>query len=164
MRHSCISPFLPVDTVLTLSSLTMDIMLNVECGQADIRYRIQRGSRNNKRIVYVTVTNADTIPEDDRTYGPSAIPQLRKLEEWSGSWTTLLVHKDDEKGIWHTQCRRSIYLASTTFTTFPAYLPFEKSNLGCRTCPISDKYLSSRWHDFHTNYYGLSKSCSLITP
>lgn len=77
----------------------MDVMLNVECGQADILYRIQRVSGNNKRIVYVTVSDADIIPEDDRTYGPSAIAQLRKLKEWSGSWTTLHVHKDDEKGI-----------------------------------------------------------------
>lgn len=78
----------------------MDIMLNVESGQADIFYRIQRVSGDNKRIVYVTVTDPDAIPEDDRTYGPSAIAQLRKLKEWNASWKTLLVHKDTEKGIW----------------------------------------------------------------
>ncbi|KAL1845141.1 hypothetical protein VTK73DRAFT_1054 [Phialemonium thermophilum] len=81
-------------------TFTMDTMLNVESGPADILYRIQRGSGDNKRMVYVTVTNADLIPEDDRTYGPSAIAQLRKLKEWDDSWTTLVVHKDHEKGIW----------------------------------------------------------------
>ncbi|RKU49319.1 hypothetical protein DL546_009839 [Coniochaeta pulveracea] len=83
----------------------MDQVLNVECGQDDILYRIQKACGDKKRVVYVTVTNADAIPEDDRTYGPSAIAQLRKLKEWNDSWTTLLVHKNDDKGIW---CQKDI--------------------------------------------------------
>lgn len=76
----------------------MAVMLNVESGRDEILYRIQRDSGNGKRIVYVTITSPDVIPEDDRTYGPAAIAQLCKLKEWSGSWTTLVVYKDKE--IW----------------------------------------------------------------
>lgn len=70
-------------------------MLNVESGPNDIRYRIKR----DNRIIYVRVLSPDIIPEDRRTYGPSAIDELSKLEEWNDdSWNTLQVDQD-EKGI-----------------------------------------------------------------
>ncbi|KAB5535257.1 hypothetical protein GE09DRAFT_1227246 [Coniochaeta sp. 2T2.1] len=88
--------------------MATDTMLNVDSGTDDIFYRIQRVSGASKRVVYVKVTNADAIPEDDRTYGPDAMAQLSKLKEWSDhAWTTLLVHKDDEKGVW---CEADVFL------------------------------------------------------
>ncbi|CAH0044852.1 unnamed protein product [Clonostachys solani] len=98
------------------------ILLNVESGPNDIRYRIKRVNR----IIYVPVLNPDIIPEDRRTYGPSAIDELSKLEEWNDdSWNTLQVDQDENgvkcyKDVAHPHSvpvhyllRRSIYDIST---------------------------------------------------
>lgn len=71
-------------------------MLNVESGPDYIYYRIQRAGGN---IVYVKVVDIDTIPEDARTHGRSAIQALRQLPVWDASWTTLVIGKN-EQGTW----------------------------------------------------------------
>lgn len=84
----------------------MDTLLSLDPGRLDLLYRIRRVSSTAaaNRVVYVTVTNPDIIPEEKRTYGPSVVRELSsKLErEWNGDWTTLRVHMvDDGSGrIW----------------------------------------------------------------
>uniref|UniRef100_A0A8H7K507 Uncharacterized protein n=1 Tax=Bionectria ochroleuca TaxID=29856 RepID=A0A8H7K507_BIOOC len=77
-------------------------ILSVESGPSNILYRIEKA---NYQIVHVKVLNPEVIPEDKRIYGPSAISELSKLEEWNDdSWKTLEVYQD-EKGIW---CEKDI--------------------------------------------------------
>ena len=45
-------------------------------------------------MLYVTVDDPSIIPEDERTYGPSIIKELSKLDEWVESWTTLRVYRE----------------------------------------------------------------------
>ncbi|CAG9945385.1 unnamed protein product [Clonostachys rosea f. rosea IK726] len=73
----------------------METMLAVESASNYIFYRIKR----NDQVAYVNISNPDIIPEDSRTYGPSAIAALSKLDAWKDtSWVTLHVHLD-EKGL-----------------------------------------------------------------
>lgn len=67
-----------------------DILLSLDPGRDDCLYRVRRVSGGVNRVVYVTITNLDIIPEEKRTHGPSVIKELSKLEEWRGNWTTLL--------------------------------------------------------------------------
>lgn len=73
-------------------AISQDTVLAVLADSADILYRIQK---RDKRIVYVTVP-AKIIPQDKRTYGPSAIEELSKLKVWNDSWTTLTVESDSD--------------------------------------------------------------------
>ncbi|KAL2175529.1 uncharacterized protein P884DRAFT_286563 [Thermothelomyces heterothallicus CBS 202.75] len=65
----------------------------------DILLSLDPVSGGMNRVVYVTITNLNIIPEEKRTHGPSVIKELSKLREWNGNWTTLLVHMDDDR-IW----------------------------------------------------------------
>lgn len=76
----------------------MDTLLSLDLGSRDCLYRIRRCSPEAGRVIYVT-TDLAVIPEQIRTDGPAVIAELRKLQEWSDTWTTLRVHKDD-KGLW----------------------------------------------------------------
>ncbi|KAK7211041.1 hypothetical protein V2G26_018219 [Clonostachys chloroleuca] len=78
-----------------------ETMLAVESASDYILYRIKR----NNQIIYVNILNPDIIPADSRTYGPTAIAALSKLDEWKDiSWVTLHVHLD-ERGLW---CEKDI--------------------------------------------------------
>ncbi len=77
-----------------MASPSQDTVLAVLADSNDILYRIQR---SDKRIVYVTVLDPEIIPKDKRTYGPSAIEELSKLEVWNDSWDTLTVNSDHGK-------------------------------------------------------------------
>lgn len=60
---------------------TMDILLSLDPGHLDCLYRIQRVSGDVNRVVYITITNLNIIPEEKRTYDPSVIKELSKLKE-----------------------------------------------------------------------------------
>lgn len=70
---------------------SQDTVLAVVADENEIFYRIER---SDKRIVYITVLDPGIIPKDKRTYGPSAIEELKKLEVWNHHWTTLTVNSD----------------------------------------------------------------------
>lgn len=69
-----------------------DSVLSVLADSEEILYRIRR---SDKRIVYVTVLDPDIIPKNKRTYGPSAIEELGKLNAWKDPWITLTVDSDN---------------------------------------------------------------------
>ncbi|AEO60075.1 hypothetical protein MYCTH_95811 [Thermothelomyces thermophilus ATCC 42464] len=77
--------------------LKQDILLSLDPGRDDCLYRVRRISSGVNRVVYVTITNLNIIPEEKRTYGPSVIKELSKLSEWSGDWTTLRVYMDGDR-------------------------------------------------------------------
>jgi hypothetical protein len=76
-----------------------DTMLSLDLGPNDCLYRIRRIFGEVSKVVYVTITNPDIIPEERRTYGPSVVAELSKLNEWNYHWTTLTVYKNCGK-IW----------------------------------------------------------------
>lgn len=71
----------PQDTVLDIDSLPDDSL-----------YRIRRYIDGRATIVYVHVLTAEFFTEDDRTYGPSIIRRLSRLDEWQRpDWKTLTI-------------------------------------------------------------------------
>ncbi|EQL02324.1 hypothetical protein G6O67_003425 [Ophiocordyceps sinensis] len=72
-------------------AISQDTVLAVLADSDEILYRIQK---SDKRIVYIIVLDPNIIPYDKRTYGPSAIEELSKLEVWNDPWTTLTVNSD----------------------------------------------------------------------
>lgn len=74
----------------------VDTVLSFDVADEDCLYRIQRRcKRHGTRGVYVWLKWPDLIPEEYRTYGPSVIRHLSKLEEWNGGWETLIIDKDN---------------------------------------------------------------------
>ncbi|QPH04007.1 hypothetical protein C2857_000595 [Epichloe festucae Fl1] len=71
---------------------SQDTVLAVLADSEEILYRIQR---SDKRIVYITVLDPNIISKAKRTYGPSAIEELSRLEVWNDHWTTLTVDSDN---------------------------------------------------------------------
>ncbi|CEJ93590.1 hypothetical protein VHEMI09168 [[Torrubiella] hemipterigena] len=74
----------------------VDTVLSFDVADEDCLYRIQRHCKHHgTRGVYVWLKWPDLIPEEYRTYGPSVIRHLSKLDEWNGGWETLIIDKDD---------------------------------------------------------------------
>ncbi|KAK7393953.1 hypothetical protein QQX98_013263, partial [Neonectria punicea] len=102
-------------------------MLSVESGDDDILYRIQRRDR---RVVYVTVLRPEIIPTEKRTYGPSVMDELSKLEVWNDNdWITLRVDKDSSDG--RIRCIKDFREAHSVPKEYllDHYLTYDISNL-----------------------------------
>lgn len=78
-------------------AVSSEKLLSLDMGLHDCLYRIQRDCENERRIVYVKIIPIAIIPEEDRTYGPTVIQHLKKVDHWYDHWDTLTVSKYGEK-------------------------------------------------------------------
>jgi hypothetical protein len=79
------------------ASCSEDVVLDVEASDMDCLYRIARRSDSRTRVVYVTICDAEIIPETERTESSLILKNLRKFPGWfDQSWHTMKVFKTQD--------------------------------------------------------------------
>jgi hypothetical protein len=74
-----------------------DVVLDVEASDVDCLYRIARRSDFRTRVVYVTICDADIIPETERTESSLILKNLREFPDWfNEDWHIMEVFKTQD--------------------------------------------------------------------